>query len=89
MSTDIGLSDAVFGLGAGIFFVWATRPARFPSNLLLQRFGARIWISRILVVWGIDFGLLHVRHHAGAVSHAALPARHRGGRLLSGASCCI
>lgn len=52
MSADIGLSDAVFGLGAGIFFV-GYAACEIPSNLLLQRFGARIWISRILVVWGI------------------------------------
>src|SRR6202046_5777961 len=52
MSADIGLSDAVFGLGAGIFFV-GYAACEIPSNLLLQRFGARFWISRILVVWGI------------------------------------
>ena len=52
MSADIGLSDAVFGLGAGIFFI-GYAACEIPSNLLLQRFGARIWISRILVVWGI------------------------------------
>jgi MFS family permease len=52
MSTDIGLSDAVFGLGAGIFFI-GYAACEIPSNILLQRFGARIWISRILVVWGI------------------------------------
>ena len=52
MAADIGLSDAVFGLGAGIFFI-GYAACEIPSNLLLQRFGARIWISRILVVWGI------------------------------------
>jgi D-galactonate transporter len=52
MSTDIGLSDAVFGLGAGIFFI-GYAACEIPSNLLLQRFGARFWITRILVVWGI------------------------------------
>ncbi len=52
MSTDIGLSDAVFGLGAGIFFI-GYAACEIPSNLLLQRFGARFWIARILVVWGI------------------------------------
>jgi sugar phosphate permease len=52
MSADIGLSDAVFGLGAGIFFI-GYAACEIPSNILLQRFGARIWISRILVVWGI------------------------------------
>ena len=52
MSTDIGLSDAVFGLGAGIFFI-GYAACEIPSNLLLQRFGARFWIARILIVWGI------------------------------------
>lgn len=52
MAADIGLSDAVFGLGAGIFFI-GYAACEIPSNILLQRFGARIWISRILVVWGI------------------------------------
>src|SRR5689334_14750138 len=52
MSTDIGLSEAVFGLGAGIFFL-GYAACEIPSNLLLQRFGARFWIARILVVWGI------------------------------------
>jgi D-galactonate transporter len=52
MSSDIGLSDAVFGLGAGIFFI-GYAACEIPSNLLLQRFGARVWITRILVVWGI------------------------------------
>lgn len=52
MSADIGLSDATFGLGAGIFFI-GYAVCEIPSNLLLQRFGARFWIARILVVWGI------------------------------------
>jgi len=52
MSTDIGLSDAMFGLGAGIFFI-GYAACEIPSNLLLQRYGARFWIARILVVWGI------------------------------------
>ncbi|MEW6645062.1 MAG: MFS transporter [Pseudomonadota bacterium] len=52
MSADIGLSDAVFGLGAGIFFI-GYAACEIPSNILLQRYGARFWISRILVVWGV------------------------------------
>lgn len=52
MSTDIGLSEAVFGLGAGIFFI-GYAACEIPSNLLLQRYGARFWIARILVIWGI------------------------------------
>ncbi|VVE25371.1 MFS transporter [Pandoraea terrigena] len=51
MSADIGLSDVAFGTGAGIFFLGYAL-CEIPSNLLLQRFGARFWITRILVVWG-------------------------------------
>ncbi|WP_296949906.1 MFS transporter [uncultured Massilia sp.] len=51
MAADIGLSDAAYGLGAGIFF-FGYCMFEIPSNLLLQRFGARFWIARILVVWG-------------------------------------
>lgn len=52
MASDIGLSDTAYGLGAGIFF-FGYCLFEIPSNLLLQRFGARFWIARILVVWGI------------------------------------
>lgn len=61
MSTDIGLSDAVFGAGAGIFFI-GYAICEIPSNLLLQRFGARFWIARILVIWGaISVSMMFVR----------------------------
>jgi len=52
MAGDIGLSDAAYGLGAGIFFIGYSL-FEIPSNLLLQRFGARFWIARILVIWGL------------------------------------
>ena len=48
----LGFDDGIIGTGAGIFFI-GYAACEIPSNLLLQRFGARIWISRILVVWGI------------------------------------
>lgn len=61
MSTDIGLSDAVFGVGAGIFFI-GYAICEIPSNLLLQRYGARFWIARILVIWGaISVSMMFVR----------------------------
>lgn len=61
MSTDIGLSDAVFGAGADIFFI-GYAICEIPSNLLLQRFGARFWIARILVIWGaISVSMMFVR----------------------------
>ncbi len=52
MNADIGLSDAAYGLGAGIFFI-GYFVFEVPSNLLLNRFGARIWISRIMITWGV------------------------------------
>lgn len=51
MSADIGLSAAAYGLGAGIFFL-AYCLLEIPSNLVLERVGARVWITRIMVTWG-------------------------------------
>ena len=49
---DLGLSDAAYGLGAGIFFA-GYFIFEVPSNILLERMGARVWIARIIVCWGI------------------------------------
>ena len=52
MNRDLGLSDQVFGLGAGLFFI-GYFIFEIPSNLILARVGARTWIARIMVTWGI------------------------------------
>src|SRR3954453_22632548 len=52
MNKDIGLSSAAFGLGAALFFV-AYVICEVPSNLALERFGARPWIARIMISWGM------------------------------------
>ncbi|GFN25801.1 MFS transporter [Achromobacter denitrificans] len=52
MQQDVGISDAVYGLGAGIFFLGYVL-FEVPSNLLLTRIGARRTISRIMVLWGL------------------------------------
>lgn len=52
MAVDLGLSDTVYGIGAGIFFVGCFL-FEVPSNLMLHRVGARVWIARIMVTWGI------------------------------------
>jgi ACS family tartrate transporter-like MFS transporter len=52
MNRELGLSEAVFGFGAGIFFI-GYFVLEIPSNLMLQRLGARIWISRIIISWGV------------------------------------
>ena len=51
LGVDLGISAAAFGLGAGIFFL-AYCLLEIPSNLMLHRFGARRWISRIVISWG-------------------------------------
>src|SRR6201994_3998102 len=52
MDQALGLSEAAFGLGAGLFFV-GYFIFEVPSNLFLERVGARIWIARIMITWGI------------------------------------
>ena len=51
MNNDLGLSSAAFGFGAGVFFV-TYMLFEVPSNLALERFGARRWIARIMFTWG-------------------------------------
>lgn len=52
LQRDLGLSDAAFGLGAGLFFLGYCL-FEVPSNLILERVGARLWIARIMVGWGV------------------------------------
>jgi D-galactonate transporter len=51
MNRDLGLGDAEFGLGAGVFFIGYFL-FEIPSNLILERVGARAWIARIMISWG-------------------------------------
>src|SRR5689334_21134303 len=64
MNADLGLSQTAFGFGAGIFFI-AYFIFEVPSNLLLERFGARKWIARIMLSWGILSGLMAFIPHIG------------------------
>ncbi|SDF48082.1 MFS transporter [Phytopseudomonas seleniipraecipitans] len=52
MNADIGLSDMAYGFGAGLFFI-GYFIFEVPSNLMLERFGARRWFARILITWGV------------------------------------
>jgi ACS family tartrate transporter-like MFS transporter len=52
MNRDLHFSATVYGFGAGLFFL-SYAACEIPSNLLLYRFGARRWLSRIMVTWGI------------------------------------
>lgn len=52
MNEDLSFSAQVYGLGAGIFF-WGYFLFEVPSNLMLEKVGARIWMCRIMVTWGL------------------------------------
>ena len=52
MLKDLSLSDAAFATGAGIFFIGYFF-FEVPSNVLLKKFGARMWIARIMISWGL------------------------------------
>ncbi|RFC75153.1 MFS transporter [Streptomyces sp. AcE210] len=52
MSEDLGFSEAAYGLGAGLFFIGYFL-FEVPSNLMLQKIGARTWIARIMISWGV------------------------------------
>jgi MFS transporter, ACS family, tartrate transporter len=52
MNADLGFDSAIFGLGAGIFFL-GYFIFEVPSNLILERIGARVWIARIMFSWGL------------------------------------
>ena len=52
MNHDLGFSPEAYGFGAGIFF-WGYFLCEVPSNLMLQKVGARLWMCRICVTWGL------------------------------------
>ncbi len=55
MNNDLGFSPSVFGFGAGIFFLGYFL-FEVPSNLILHKVGARIWIARVMISWGLSPG---------------------------------
>lgn len=63
MSEDLQFSAAVYGLGAGVFFIGYFL-FEVPSNLMLQRVGARVWIARIMITWGVLSALMMIVEEA-------------------------
>lgn len=61
-SKDLGIGATAFGFGAGLFFI-GYAIFEVPSNVLLQRFGARIWLSRIMISWGAVTLLMAFTHN--------------------------
>lgn len=57
MKSQLGFTASVLGFGAGIFF-WGYFIFEVPSNIILHKVGARIWIARVMVTWGIISGCM-------------------------------
>src|SRR2546423_13591 len=55
MNKDIGLDPAIYGMAAGAFF-WGYVLFEVPSNIILEKVGARLWIARIMITWGLISG---------------------------------
>jgi MFS transporter, ACS family, tartrate transporter len=61
MNRDLHFSASIYGFGAGLFFL-SYAACEIPSNLLLYRFGARRWIARIMITWGLlAMGMMFVK----------------------------
>src|SRR5688572_21598502 len=69
MNKDLGLTASMYGFGAGVFFL-AYFIFEVPSNLFLERFGARKWIARIMFSWGVLSGMMAFIPHLAAASGA-------------------
>ncbi|WP_040501478.1 MFS transporter [Herbaspirillum sp. YR522] len=61
LAADLGIGAAAFGLGAGLFFVGYAL-FEVPSNMLLQRYGAKAWLTRIMFTWGLVAALMAFVH---------------------------
>ena len=64
MLGDLNFSESVYGFGAGVFFLGYFL-FEVPSNLILHKVGARVWICRVLVTWGIISGCTALVHTPG------------------------
>ena len=88
MNDDLGFSPSVFGVGAGIFFAGYIL-FEVPSNLAMQKFGARIWIARIMISWGlVAIAMAFVSGERSFYAHALSVGRRRS-RASSPASSSI
>ena len=81
MQQDLGMSDAVYGLGAGIFFLGYFL-FEVPANMFMQRIGARLWLGPIMMVWGVVCACHHVRHGRHEFLRPALRAGRGRVRFL-------
>ena len=71
MRQDLGLSQAAFGLGAGTAFFLGYFLLEVPSNVILHKIGARLWIARIMISWGLLSGATRWSSENGAFTRSA------------------
>ena len=83
MDTDLGLSDTAFGFGAGVFFL-AYFLFEVPSNIIMDKVGARIWIARIMFSWGIISGAMAFIPNIAAFTGLSPEHTFYGLRILLG-----
>src|SRR5579863_9168402 len=76
MNKELGLDPALYGMAAGAFF-WGYVLFEVPSNIILEKVGARLWIARIMVTWGVI---------SAATAFAVGPNSFLSIRLLLGAA---
>lgn len=65
MAPELGFSESVYMFGAGVFFVGYFL-FEVPSNLIMEKVGARLWMARIMITWGIISGCMIFAHNAGS-----------------------
>ena len=88
MAADLQFSDAVYGFGAGIFFI-GYFIFEVPSNLVLRKVGAKLWIARIMISWGLISSAFMFTGEIpwGPVSQAFGLHRRRSSASICCASC--
>jgi len=83
MDADLGLSDTAFGFGAGVFFL-AYFLFEVPSNVIMDRVGARLWIARIMFSWGVVSGAMAFIPQISAATGLSAENTFYGLRVLLG-----
>ena len=81
LEADVGIGAAAYGLGAGLFFI-AYAIFELPSNVMMEKYGAKIWLSRIMISWGIVSFLMALRAERDDVLRPTVPPGRRRGRIL-------
>ena len=83
MRGDLHMSATAYGFALGTFY-WGYFIFEVPSNVVMEKVGARIWIARIMITWGIPCRRDRLGHRRHKLRRRPLPARRRRGGLLSG-----